>query len=190
MANTSANKGIGKINFEQWSTRLGVMGGLIAILSFIPQVREFFGWTKSLQYVELGASFPNEKWQVAQKKDFAWLEGEWSITRLPGFISVFKIENEKLYRRNKSSGSYKEDNFETEWVPAKVHISTDGLLRLQYDEKSKWYLNFIRKEDDCMCYESERYTADDGTLRSDRPRQMMNVARTKLSAGGITYSCE
>lgn len=179
-----------KFSFESMKTKLGIVGGIIAILGFIPQVREFLGWTKSLNYVEVRGAFPNEKWMEAEEKDFAWLVGEWNVLKLRGFSSIFKIENGLLYRQNKSAGNFNQtDNFVSQWYPVETHINTDGLLHLAYPKESKWPLNFIRKTDDCVCYECERYPADDGTIRSGEQRQMLNAQHTRLSDDGITYTC-
>ncbi len=190
MADNIQKKNPEKSRLEHFSVRLGLIGGIIGILSFIPQVREFFGWTKSLKYVELKASFPNEKWLEADKKDYAWLVGEWDVPKLRGFTAVFKIENGKLYRQNKGvDHSYQADNFISEWYSIEVHKSTNDILRLAYDKESKWPINFIRKDDNCVCYETERYMADDGSIRSTEGRQMLNIEHTKLSSDGMIYNC-
>ena len=190
MAETGKTSQKPKFTFEGMKTKLGIIGGIIAILGFIPQVREFLGWTESFKYVEVRGAFPNEKWMEAQTKDFSWLEGEWSILKLRGFTSSFKIENGVLYRQNKSTGNFNEsENFVSPWYPVETHVTTEGLLQLAYPKDSKWPLNFIRKEDDCACYENERYAADDGTITSGDKRQLLNVQHTRLSADGITYTC-
>lgn len=190
MADSIQKSDIPKSKFEHISVRLGLIGGIIAILSFIPQVREFFGWAKSLKYVELNASFPNEKWLEATKEDYAWLVGEWDVPKLRGFISVFKIENGKLYRQNKGvDHSHPGENFVSEWYSVEAHKSTDNILRLAYTKESNWPVNFIQKEDNCVCYETERYRGDDGSFRSTEGMQMLNIAHTQLSNDGMTYNC-
>lgn len=181
------NKVLRLNNISLW---VGLIGGLIGIISFIPQIKDFLGWTQTLKYVELNASFPNEKWLEAKEEDYKWLVGEWDVPKLRGFIAVFKIENRKLFRQNKGTDFlHPEENFISKWYPTKVYKSNNNMLRMAFPEESKWPLSFIRKDDDCACYETERYIDNDGSVKSSDGRQMLNIEHTKLSSDGMIYEC-
>ena len=175
---------------------LGVVGVITAIVTLIelgPKIRDFFLWSKSaVTEVEFKAAFPNEKWTEAEKADYDWLVGEWDIPKLRGFISEYKIENSVLYQKNKGRDHVTPNGtFDTEWIPAKyIYKSDEGQIAVGFAKESQWPISFLRKTDECSCYQGERYRGDDGSVKEGKGRQMLKIGHIEHSADGLTYHCK
>lgn len=166
---------------------VAIVASIAGAISIITPIREFFGWTKGLANVDLDATFPNETWKPAKEKDFSWIEGEWTFPALDGFLSRFKIEDDKLYRQNEGSVPQK---FKTEWVEVKPYISNNRTLRLAYPSKSGWDDNFFERIKEFDCKEHERSVMDDGAVVAGDRRLMLSRGHCKISLDGTTYDCK
>ena len=139
--------------------------------------------------IELDGSYPKEKWRIAKKEDYSWLQDEWCYPSNQGLQSRFKIESGKLYRQQYGSSLSQP----THWIPIEtIHLSNTSTLRLRYPKSEEWPVDFFQfeKENVHEFYEYTRGTNDDGTVVSNKKNLVLSCKHCKVSQDGAIYNCD
>lgn len=168
----------------------GFASAVAAVILFPAQVEQAYKWFsdryESWDAVDLPSSYPGEIWKRAAVEQFRWLEDEWCYPTIPGFKTRFRVVGDALERQNEGAMP---KPFTTVWWKTKVYLSNNGILRIWHDDPDipGSYITYS-PEKTAEWHENERYSNDDGTVRSGKKRLVLSCKRCTVS--DYTYSCQ
>jgi hypothetical protein len=184
-------KGAGDRRKRNWIfAAASVVSAVVALLAFPAQVEQGYRWFagkyESWGSVDLPGSYPGEVWKAASVEQLTWLEDEWCYPTIPGFKSRFRVIDGVHERQN--TGSMPKP-FTTEWWKTKTYMSNNGVLRIWYEDSDlPGNYVFFTAGKTAEWHENERYTNDDGSVRSGKKRLVLSCKRCTVS--DYTYACE
>ena len=174
-----------------WKAVLAI-GAIASALAIVPQFDGARQWLlerwHSYGTVDLPGTYPGERWTPARGDQLSWLVGDWCYPSLPGFRSHFRIRAGHLERQNQATSP---TAFVSDWVAAEVFHSNRDQWRLRYPAID-WpgdYIEFDQTKP-AEWRENQRFAQDDGSVKSGKTHLVLSCARCRVSADGVSYSCD